>query len=91
MIQTILIKNGPKASGMVGGHGAVYHTILSPFDCSCCWRALLGFDSRFLCDVSCLFFPKSTAHRRNHMKYLDLVFVVGSGTNCTDNILRINI
>jgi hypothetical protein len=40
----------------------------SSFDCSCCWRALLGFDSRFLCDVSFLFFPKSTTHRRNHMK-----------------------
>ena len=33
----------------------------------CCWRALLGFDSRFLCDVSFLFFPKSTATHRNHI------------------------
>ncbi len=32
------------------------------------WRAVLGFDSRFLCDISFLFFPKSTATHRNHMK-----------------------
>ena len=38
--------------------------------------ALLGFDSRFLCYVSFLFFPKSTATHMNHMKCACAVFTL---------------
>jgi len=43
----------------------------------CCWRAVPGFDSHFLCDVSFLVFPKSTATHGNHMKCVcALLFLV---------------
>ncbi len=45
----------------------------------CCgWRAVLWFDSRFLCDIAFLFFPKSTATatHRNHMKCVCALFIL---------------
>jgi hypothetical protein len=45
----------------------------------CCWRALLGFDSRFLCDVSFLYFPKSTATHMNLMKCVCALFILVLG------------
>jgi len=41
-----------------------------------CWQPVLGFDSRSLCDISFLFFPKSTATHRNHMKYVCALFIL---------------
>ena len=40
-----------------------------------CWQAVLGFDSHFMCDVSFLFFSKSTAMHRNHMKCVCALFI----------------
>ena len=56
-------------------------------------RALLGFDSRFLCYISFLFFSKSTAAHRNHIykMCLFLIYFGVSGTNCTCEKASINI
>ncbi len=69
---------------MVGGHGAVlcifsyilFWLLFDRLPALICWQALLGFDSRFLCDVSFLFFPKSTATHRNHMKCVCASFIL---------------
>ncbi len=42
----------------------------------CCWLAVPGFDSRFLCEVSFFFFPKSIATHRNHMKCVCALFIL---------------
>ena len=42
----------------------------------CCWLAVLGFDSRFLCDILFFFFPKSTATHRNHIKCVCALFIL---------------
>jgi hypothetical protein len=75
--------NHPQASVLHMGTQYLLHKTDNRFTACvcCCWRAVLGFDSHFLCDVSFLFFPKSTAmHSRNHMKcvcsLLILVLVV---------------
>ncbi len=42
-------------------------------------RALIGLDSRYLCDVSFLFFPKSTATHRNYMKCVCALLILVLG------------